>query len=182
MSRCEREAFAALFADNSCLEVSYSAERRAELHVETDLMGEQAERDEVLLDVTRVLMGVSVRSAAMVEDKVSSTQLRTLTLLKTLGRVNLATLSSALGIVPSATSRLCDRLVEAGLIDRTPSRETRREIALSISRAGDRVLREVDRHRVEQLSEIFQRIPAKRRPAVLAAFGEFARAASTGSP
>lgn len=140
-------------------------------------MGEQAEW-EPLLTVTRVLMGISVRSAAMVEGQVSSTQLRTLTLLKTLGKVNLATLAGALGIVPSATSRLCDRLVTAGLIDRSPSPETRREIVLSISRAGECVLRQVDQHRMEQLAEIFERIPARRRAAVLAAFDDFARAAS----
>ncbi|MGH3622374.1 MAG: hypothetical protein ACRDQ5_11370, partial [Sciscionella sp.] len=57
------------------------------------------------------------------------------------------------------------------------SRTTRREIVLSISRAGERLLAELDSHRLRHLRAALNRLPASRRSAVLTALDEFARAA-----
>lgn len=140
-------------------------------------MARKARRDEVLLALTRTIAAISVRAAAEAEPSVPPVQLRTLTLLQTLGPVNLAALSEALGRASSATSRLCDRLVAAGLISRAQSPDTRREVVVSITTVGEGVLRRIDDDRVEHLNAIVRRLPRARQSAVLDALAELVQAA-----
>lgn len=107
--------------------------------------GRSQEADSVLLEAARAMMAISVRAAAAVPGGISAIQLRALTVLSGLEQTNLADLGAALGMSPSSTSRLCDRLVARGLVDRQVSARTRREVALSLSEPGRRLLAEYDR-------------------------------------
>lgn len=75
-----------------------------------------------LLTASRLLVAISARSIASVEETITIPQFRTLVILSNRGPVNLATLAGALGVQPSAAGRMVDRLVGAGLIDRLPHR------------------------------------------------------------
>jgi DNA-binding MarR family transcriptional regulator len=139
--------------------------------------GDPQGADSVLLEVAREMMAISLRAAEAVPGGVSAVQLRALTVLSRLEQANLGDLGAALGMSPSSTSRLCDRLVSRGLIDRQVSRRTRREVELSLSPAGSRLLAEYDRHRLEALRAVIGGLAPRRRQEVLAALRDFAAAA-----
>src|SRR3954452_21323566 len=91
--------------------------------------------DELLLTAVRWAMAISVRAADELGD-LSPVQLRALTVLQENSGVNLNDLAQVMGVTVSTTSRLVARLVAAGLVDRKPSPQTRREIRLTLTPAG----------------------------------------------
>ena len=54
---------------------------------------------------------------------------------------------------PAGMCRHVDRLVDAGLVDRTPSPEDRRRVGLTVTAEGERVLRSVKSRRTAWLAE-----------------------------
>ena len=96
---------------------------------------ERSSEDEVLLALARVVVAVSTRAADHLGG-ISVVQLRALTVLREVGTVNLGRVAEEMGVALSTASRLVDRLVRAGLVDRRPSPRTRREIELEVSQDG----------------------------------------------
>ncbi len=66
-------------------------------------------------------------------------QVRALLIVDTRDSLNVTGLARMLGSSPSATSRLCDRLVAAGLLARVPAVASRREILLQLTDSGQRL-------------------------------------------
>jgi DNA-binding MarR family transcriptional regulator len=124
--------------------------------------------DEVLLTAVRWAMAISVRAADELGD-LSAVQLRALTVLQDNARGNLNGLAAAMGVTVSTASRLVDRLVAAGLVDRRPSPQTRREISLSLTPAGRGRLQRYDRLRIAEARACLEAVPPDRRDSVLAA-------------
>jgi DNA-binding MarR family transcriptional regulator len=96
-------------------------------------------------DLARAEVGLSVLAEAWqraVEQLGSVTppaQLRALLIVDGAGAINLTKLASMLGASTSATSKLCDRLVAAGLLARQQAAASRREITLRSTESGQRV-------------------------------------------
>jgi DNA-binding MarR family transcriptional regulator len=124
--------------------------------------------DEVLLAGIRRAMAISVRAADEVGD-LSPVQLRALTVLQETPRANLNDLASAMGVTVSTTSRLVDRLVAAGLVDRKPSAQTRREITLTLTRTGRNRLQRYDRLRLAEIRACLDAVPPADRDSVVTA-------------
>jgi DNA-binding MarR family transcriptional regulator len=124
--------------------------------------------DEVLLTAVRWAMAISVRAADELGD-LSPVQLRALTVLQENAGVNLNDLAQAMGVTVSTTSRLVDRLVAAGLVDRKPSPQTRREISLALSPAGRGRLQRYDRLRLAEARACLETVPPGERDSVVAA-------------
>lgn len=137
----------------------------------------RSEDDAVLLAVARAVMAVSVQATGTVDAQVSAVQMRALTVLSQLDSTNLITLADALGLGRSATSRLCDRMVAAGLVERGASTANRREIVLTLSQKGQRLLAELDANRLSHLKAALDELPERRRGTVLRALNDFARVA-----
>ena len=66
-------------------------------------------------------------------------QVRALLAIEAAEDLNVTGLARTLGTSPSATSRLCDRLVAAGLLARVPAAASRREILLRLTESGQRL-------------------------------------------
>src|SRR5690348_3867283 len=132
-------------------------------------------QDDALLALARGMIGLSTRAADQL-GQVSIVQLRAPTMLRSLQPASLVQLAEGIGVTPSTTSRLVDRLVAAGLVDRRTSPESRRQIELRLSPDGEATLDRYDRLRLAAMTEALERIPAERRDAVLAAVAEFADA------
>ena len=137
--------------------------------------------DEALLAIARAVVGISTRAADAVGG-VSVVQLRALTVLRELEPATLGRLARHMAVTVSTTSRLVDRLVAAGLVDRAPAPESRREVALALSAAGRALLDRYDDRRLIELQAGLDGIPAERRDAVVAALAEFAAAAAGQGP
>lgn len=90
---------------------------------------------------------------------VPPSQLRALRAIERCEGINLRALAEALGTGAPAASRLCDRMEADGLLQRTPSASSRREVELWLTPRARRVLAEVRSARVRELREIMVELP-----------------------
>jgi DNA-binding MarR family transcriptional regulator len=127
--------------------------------------------DAVLVSAMRAFVGISVRAADQM-GPVSLVQLRALTVLEGVDGANLLQFSERMGVTVSTASRLVDRLVGAGLVDRRPSQLTRREISLRLTpRARDLLSRYHDL-RLQVLRQRLDQLPPQRRSEVIEALAD----------
>jgi DNA-binding MarR family transcriptional regulator len=124
-----------------------------------------------------VLLRVVAGSVAEVEDVVNTPQLRVLVLIHARGPQNLGGVAGELGVHASNATRICDRLVAAGLLERHEDPADRRFIRLELSGKGNDLVNAVLEHRRQAIAEVISRMPAGRRPALAAALEAFAAAA-----
>lgn len=129
-----------------------------------------------LLTASRLLIGISANSIAAVDDTITIPQFRTLVILSNRGPVNLATLATLLGVQPSATGRMVDRLVSAGMIDRLPHPTSRRELLASLTKRGREVVAKVTANRRSEIARIVEKMPAAERQGLVRALTAFTAA------
>lgn len=139
--------------------------------------GEVDELVTALLVASRVLVGVSVRSLAHVDDAVTLTQFRTLVVLDSRGVINLSTLADELGVNASSAMRMVDRLLAAGLVEREVNPQDRREVRLALTPAGKRLVADATNHRRDVIANIVQAMPPAHRADIVTALQAFAAAA-----
>jgi DNA-binding MarR family transcriptional regulator len=135
-----------------------------------------------LLTASRVLVGVSARSLAQVEDAVTVTQFRTLVVLDSHGEINLNRLAELLDVNSSTAMRMIDRLLVADLVTRRDNPTNRREVLLGLTRAGKRIVRQVTTRRRGEITRIATAMPATQRGALIVALRAFAEAAGEPDP
>ncbi|MER7458449.1 MarR family transcriptional regulator [Micromonospora sp. NPDC126480] len=109
--------------------------------------------------------------------RVSGAQLRVIMVVEQHDGINLRRLANRLGMLLSSASRLCDRLVAAGMLEREPGRLDRREISLHLTVESQRLLAELREHRRSQLTEILAGMTPEGREALLRGLHEFGEAA-----
>ncbi|MDP7702511.1 MULTISPECIES: MarR family transcriptional regulator [unclassified Mycobacterium] len=131
---------------------------------------------DALLTASRLLVGISANSIAAVDDSITIPQFRTLVILSNRGPVNLATLATSLGVQPSATGRMVDRLVSAGLIDRLPHPTSRRELLASLTKRGREVVAKVTANRRSEIARIVEKMPPAERHGLVRALTAFTAA------
>lgn len=129
------------------------------------------------LVASRALVGVAARSLSAAEADVTLQQYRALVLLSSRGAHNVSALADALGIHPSTATRLCDRLLTKGLIDRATARTSRREVTVTLSSEGRALIDAVTKSRRRELRTIIRRLEPRARRAVTDAFATFTSAA-----
>lgn len=122
---------------------------------------ERSATEEGLLEAARVLMRISLHAADGVGD-VSVVQLRALTVLDHLGAANLGDLADGMGVTPSTASRLVDRLVQAGFVDRRAAQHSRREISVQLTQHGRTTLQRYDDLRLAALQDALGGLPPDR--------------------
>jgi DNA-binding MarR family transcriptional regulator len=135
-----------------------------------------AATDAVLL-ASRVLVGIAAQSLAATETQITLPQYRALVVLGTRGAQTVGTLADTLGIHPSTLTRLCDRLITRGLIDRATSPENRREVILALSEAGRTLVRTETTRRRRAIGTLVERFDHATQREITHAFGALADAA-----
>lgn len=147
----------------------------------TDTLAERAkEADEfvtALLVASRVLVGVSARSIADVEDTVTLPQFRTLVVLDVNGEISLLRLAEILDVTSSTAVRMIDRLLAAGLATRRDNPANRRQVLLGLTPEGHGVVRRVTAKRRREISRIVAKVPPGQRTDLIIALHQFAIAA-----
>lgn len=134
----------------------------------------QEATEEVVL-ASRVLVGIVARTIPGSDD-VTLAQFRALVLLDNHGPLKAGALAQLLGVEPSTTTRLCDRLVAKGLIERGP-RENRREVFIDVTTAGAALVAEATARRRAEITHVLRRLPAAARTQVSQAMRMFREAA-----
>jgi DNA-binding MarR family transcriptional regulator len=125
---------------------------------------------------SRALVAVAARSFAAVESEITLRQYRALVVLATRGEQKASALADALEIHPSTATRLCDRLIAKGLIERTTSPENRREVTVTLSPDGRALVRSVTARRRKEIRRVVDRLTPDAQARLIDALAEFADA------
>jgi DNA-binding MarR family transcriptional regulator len=107
----------------------------------------------------------------------SGPQLNALLVVEREEGINLRGLATQLRMILSSASRLCDRLVASGMVERAPGRADRREIALFLTPSSRQLLEHLRTTRRELLTDVLERMTPKGRASLLRGLTEFAAAA-----
>ena len=129
-----------------------------------------------VLTASRVLVAVSARSLAEVEDRVTLPQFRMLVVLSSRGESKLVALAELLGVAPSTAMRMVDRLIAAGLADRQTNPDNRRETLLQLTDEGRRTVEDVTARRRQEIAVIVERLAPQQRTALIDALTDFNQA------
>lgn len=131
---------------------------------------------DAVLAACRVLVALSARSIAAVEDVADVAQVRVLVVISSRGSVSLSELATAANLHLTRASRLCDRMVADGLINRADDPANRRQLTLRLTAKGQRVVHDVMAHRRAAITPILAQLPKQRRAELVAVLQEFAAA------
>lgn len=131
---------------------------------------------DALVTASRLLLDITARSVAGVDDTLTVPQLRVLVILSSRGATNLTTLASQLDVQPSTIGRMAERLVTAGLIDRRTHPHSRREIVIELTRRGRAVVDTVTKRRRAEIARVVEIMPARERLGMVRALHAFSEA------
>ncbi|ARP68675.1 MarR family transcriptional regulator [Streptomyces pluripotens] len=126
-----------------------------------------------VLTASRLLVAVSARSLAEVEERVTLPQFRMLVVLSSRGATKLVTVAELLHVAPSTAMRMVDRLIAAGLAVRQPNPDNRRETLLRLTEEGRRTVETVTARRRAEIAAIVQRLRPTQRLALVEALAAF---------
>lgn len=123
---------------------------------------------------SRVLVAISTRSLEATAHDVTLAQCRALATLGQLGPLSLGSLATALGVHPSTATRMCDRLIEKGFVQREARN---RGVSLRLTGSGEEVVREITTARRQELARIVVRLTSAQRDELLRCMEAFRQAA-----
>lgn len=127
-------------------------------------------------DAAQALLFAWDQAREQVTPRLSWPQLNALLAVERAEGVNLGGLAAELNMLLSSASRLCDRLVASGMVERVPGRADRREIALYLTPSSRALLAELRRIRRLALSVTLEKMTPPGRAALLRGLSEFAAA------
>jgi DNA-binding MarR family transcriptional regulator len=141
---------------------------------------------DAVMRASKVLVAITAYAMADIEDVVTLPQFRVLVMASADRSLNLRSVADGLGVHPSNATRACDRLVAAGLLDRREDPDDRRQIVLSLTEAGQRLIDSVMSRRRTAIGDVLAEIPADRRIGLTGDLNAFSDAADrlhdTGEP
>ncbi|MEV5647509.1 MarR family transcriptional regulator [Nocardia sp. NPDC052254] len=136
---------------------------------------------DALLTASRLLVALSARSIAAVDETITFPQFRTLVILSR-GPSNVATLAGLLNVQPSTATRMVDRLVGSGLLDRRTNPQSRREQIVALTDRGRQVVDTATAHRRDEIAAVAARMPVADREGLVRALTAFTAAGGEPAP
>lgn len=128
---------------------------------------------DAVLTASRLLVAVSANSIAEVDESVTLPQFRLLALLHASGPMKPSAVADTLGVNPSNATRMVDRLVAAGLVDRHVNPASRREMVLNLTEAGSETVSRATRHWCQDIGRIVDGMPEQHRAHMVEALEAF---------
>lgn len=123
------------------------------------------------------LVAVIAASFAAVEEQVTVPQWRVLVLAREHATLTLPMVAAELGVHSSNATRICDRLVVAGFLDRRENPGDRRQVHLRLTQQGRDLLALVLGHRRTSVEAVLTRMGPAERASVADAMLSFGRSA-----
>ena len=130
-----------------------------------------------VLLASRAVVAIAARSLSAAPAHITLPQYRVLVMLATRGPQFPTVLAAELRVAPSSVTRLCDRLVAKGLIDRGEAPDSRRQIVVTISPAGRSVVDAVNSVRRQEIGRLVTAVPPERRSQTIEALNDLSVAA-----
>jgi DNA-binding MarR family transcriptional regulator len=146
-------------------------------HPAEDTAHPSAKQIDAVMVACRALVAVAAQSVASVEDRVTLPQLRVLVMIASRGPQNLASVAAGLGVHASNGTRMCDKLVNAGLLDRSDDPTDRRNLVLQLTPSGQELVQNMAEHRRTTIANILAKMPAELRNDLVPALLAFAEGA-----
>ena len=143
-------------------------------------MSFDAVRDAVMLG-SRALVGIAARSLAEVSADVSLAQYRVLVLIQGLGPQTMGALAESLDVNPSTVTRVCDVLVEKGLIRRSSAQASRRSVSADLTAKGRRIVSQVMDRRARLIDDVVGKLSPAAQRRLARSLGELAEVADDSS-
>lgn len=129
-----------------------------------------------VLTASRLLVSVSARSLAAVEETLTLPQFRMLVVLDSRGAMNISRLGEHLDVIPSTAMRMVDRLAAAGMLERSPNPVNRREILITLTGKGRGTVRRATERRRAEIARIVAAMPRNQRKSLIKALEAFTEA------
>ncbi len=126
---------------------------------------------------SRALVGMAAASVADVDDIVTVPQLRVLMMISTRGPMNLGAVAAGLDVSAPNASRICDRLLKAGLLHRSEDPADRRSITLTLTDEGRALIDRLGAHRRNSIRRVLRKMSAHDRESLALALDSFTKAA-----
>ena len=127
-----------------------------------------------VLRATQAFVGLALRSLAVAGASITLAQYRMLAVLADDDRQNVRDLAARLAVDRSTATRMCNRLVSAGLIERTGDPSDRRAVVISLTGEGREVVAAVTRARRDSVAALLRSLPPARRDQLVDLLDEFA--------
>lgn len=134
------------------------------------------------LEASRALLAVVARSLAPALERVTLPQYRVLVVLATDGPQRVGALAARLGANASTFSRTLDRMVDGGWVERGTSSESRREVIVTPTDAGTRLVEDALASRRAEIDRVLAALAPAERETLDASFRAFAVAAPDPAP
>jgi len=129
-------------------------------------------------DAAQALLGAWDVAREQSSPRLSWAQLNALLVVERSEGLNLGGLAAELRVLLSSASRLTDRLVASGLVERVPGRADRREIALYLTPSARTLLDDLRTLRRGALGTVLEKMSGSGRAALLRGLTEYAAAAA----
>ena len=133
-----------------------------------------------VLNATQAFVGVALRSLQATRAGITLAQFRTLAVLGAEGEQNVRDLATLLGVDRSTATRMCSRLVTAGLIERRTDPLDGRAVVISLTRRGRKVVNDVTAARRKEIASLLRGVSPPRRAQLIDLLTEFADLATRG--
>ena len=127
-----------------------------------------------VLRATQAFVGLALRSLAVAGASITLAQYRMLAVLADDDRQNVRDLAARLAVDRSTATRMCNRLVGVGLIERTGDPSDRRAVVISLTGEGREVVAAVTRARRDSVAALLRSLPPARREQLVDLLDEFA--------
>lgn len=128
---------------------------------------------DVMLTASRLLVAVSARSIAAIDESITIPQFRLLVVLHALGPMKPSTVAEILHVNPSNATRMVHRLISAQMVERRVNPAIRREVVLTLTKTGEKTVAEVTMRRHRHIAEIVERMPQAQRFHLVEALAAF---------
>lgn len=132
---------------------------------------------EAVLKASQALVAIVARSFVEADSTITLPQWRVLVILSGHGPLNPGAIAQWMGVHPSNTTRACDVLVKAGLIDRRENPEDRRRQLLTLTDEGEAFVQSMFDFRRAAIAGVLDLLPASQRKQLAESMEAFAEAA-----
>ncbi|MEV6674274.1 MarR family transcriptional regulator [Streptomyces sp. NPDC051162] len=131
----------------------------------------------VIMAISRLLVGMSARTLAGMDESLTLPQLRTLVVLEDSGPLKLVALAGMLDVNPSTAMRMVERLEAAGLAGRKANPANRREVTVRLTERGSSLVGAVMTRRRGEVAALVSRLTPRERAGLLPGLRALATAA-----
>ncbi|HEX3588478.1 MAG TPA: MarR family transcriptional regulator [Pseudonocardiaceae bacterium] len=131
---------------------------------------------DVMLAASRLLVAVSARSIAAIDESITIPQFRLLVVLHALGPMKPSAVAEILHVNPSNATRMVHRLISARMVERRVNPAIRREVVLTLTETGEKTVAEATLRRHRHIADIVERMPELQRSYLVEALEAFTTA------